>query len=351
MPVDPRTGLFSSLLVPQESSLSLPESEKAEFAYRSADNEAWAKQQDGKAFSIQPASSVETAFRHGRWSEERERVRAALIAANVPAARVERFNACGANCIVEYSPTANKHRVRASYCHDRFCEPCAVARSKRVKEMLLEWTQGQTVRFLTLSSHPVGESLQANYTHIYDSFRKLRGTHVWKKSVRAGAALTEITRGDKGDHWHVHLHVLLVGTWIDLPALQKAWKKATGGATGCFLRVVSDATKDIGYTCKYASKGWNSHVVNDPDLLIECVLTLRGKRLLITFGDWYGREEQLCKAQCDDWKRVGRLDFIYADAVVGKPWAVAVFRSLCTAPGGTVDRPVFVGCDPPWRET
>jgi hypothetical protein len=295
-----------------------------------------------------PADDVETSFRHGRWSEGREKVIDALTAANVPASRLERFKCCGGGCVVEFSPSLGKHRVRANYCGDRFCEPCVKARSLRVRKSLLEWTQGETVRFLTLTLRGTDQPLQAVLSRLLSCFVKLREWKFWQSGVRAGAAVVEITRGGKGDHWHVHLHALLIGQWIDQRQLSDAWKKVTGDSSIVDIRPIRSNKDGVEYIAKYATKGWTWAILENPEWLLECIIALRGRRLFLTFGEWYGRQQILCKAGPADWKVVGRIGVIFAAAVAGEEWARAVFRSLGFAPGVAAGRPFFVGAEPPW---
>jgi hypothetical protein len=348
MDVDPRTGLFSSSLVPQRTSAHDHESEKtADFGSKETlkrlDRLGSLAEHD-----IRPASDIETAFRHGSWEEDRERVMQSLAAANMPTNRQEKFRHCGSQCVVEYSREAGKYRVRANYCGDRFCLPCSTSRSKKVKEELVALCKGQTVRFATFTLRASEDSLQTVLDHLLASFKRLRRQKIWLKSVRAGTAVVEITRGKNGTHWHVHLHALLIGTWLDQRALSAGWELASNGSTIVDIRVVRDAEIGVGYVAKYAGKGWSSQVLSNPEWLLECVISLRGRRLLIDFGDWYARDEQLCKVRHFDWKRVGRLDLIYADAIAKKPWATLLLGALGFAVGSVKGRPVFVGSPPSW---
>ena len=344
----PDSRLFSSPLVLQETKVDLPKLEKLRPGPLSAADKDFERRAAATAYRVQPADEVETAYRHGRWWNDRERVRQALIAGNVPVARVERFMACGSNCIIEYSPSLQKHRVRASYCKDRFCVPCSRARSKKISEQLIKRCEGSTVRFMTLTLRASSKPLNFVLSRLLSSFRKLRQQKLWRKCVAGGAAVVEITRGKNGSHWHVHLHALTVGTWINDDLLASGWKKATGDSSIIDVRLVRDPAKAVGYLAGYATKGWTQQVLSNPDWLLECILSLRGRRLLIPFGSWFGVDEVLRQVECDDWKRVGRLSVVFADAVAGQPYAVAVFRSLFTAAGVVSGRPVFTGIDPPW---
>ncbi len=348
MSPDPRTDLFSSSLVPQRVTEDLPPGDGVVDVGPKAWLKETRKRMDRIENEIRPATDVETAFRHGQWEEERRIVEAALVAANVPPARLAKFRACGAQCCVEYSKTAGKFRVRAFYCGDRFCVPCSRSRAKKIQAELVDLLQGETCRFVTLGRRDAGDSLQTALNHLLLSFKKLREQKFWQKSVRAGTAVVEITRGKNGDHWHVHLHALVVGGWLDQRDLSAGWEKATGGSKITHVRLVRDTARDVGYVTAYAGKGWSRDVLADPDALLECVLSLRKRRLLVDFGAWYGREDQLCKVRYFDWKRVGWINQIYADAMERKPWAVGLLQSLGFAVGSVGNRPIFVGAPTSW---
>ncbi len=342
------SGLFYSSLVHQQTSTDGPGVELPREKRLTKSQQDFDRYAERRMLDPIPADDVETSFRHGRWSEGREKVIDALTAANVPASRLERFKCCGGGCVVEFSPSLGKHRVRANYCGDRFCEPCVKARSLKVRKSLLEWTKGQRVRFLTLTLLASDQPLQAVLSRLLSCFVKLREWKFWKTGVKAGAAVVEVTRGEKGDHWHVHLHALLIGSFLDQRQLSDAWFKVTGDSKIVHIFSEQDHERGVSYVAKYATKGWTREVLEKPEWLLECIIALRGRRLFLTFGEWYGRQQILCQAGPADWKVVGRIGVIFAAAVAGEEWARAVFRSLGFAPGVAAGRPIFVGPEPPW---
>jgi hypothetical protein len=50
--------------------------------------------------------------------------------------QLERFDACGSECTIEYSQELQKHRIRANYCKSRHCEPCARAKANLIARNL-----------------------------------------------------------------------------------------------------------------------------------------------------------------------------------------------------------------------
>jgi hypothetical protein len=203
--------------------------------------------------------------------------------------------------------------------------------------------RGKHLRFVTFTLKRSEKPLNFIISRLLTCFKKVRDHKFWKSAVRAGVAVVEVTRGKDASHWHVHLHVLVVGNFLDQKLLSEAWLKVTRDSKIVDVRAVRDAEVGVAYVAKYATKGWSQDVLDDPDALIECVLALRGRRLLVYFGEWYDRPSMLCKVEVGDWKRVATLGVIYDSALRGEEWAVAVFRSLGYAAGRVGNEPVFIG--------
>lgn len=321
--------LFSTSLVPQQTSRQerrRPRRARSETS-RPACAVVW-KEADREAFRVQPAEASETHFRHSGWARDRQRVYNALAACNVRPGRLERFRECGGNAVVEYSPGLQKHRIRGNYCGDRFCLPCGVARSQRVTGRLLKLVEGQHVPKIELTVKGVDRPLTESLDHLLESFVRLRRTSAFKKWITAGAAFIEIKRGDRSGLWHPHLHVIAKGGFIVQKQLSEAWKKATGDSEIVWISRVSADDDRLRYACKYAGKGWTQEVAADHDSLVECVAALRGRRLVITFGEWYRTAVDAETPAATDWVRVERLTRVLDAVGRGESWAVGVFVSL-----------------------
>lgn len=324
----PDSGLFFSSLDPQQTNPDRAKALKPRYKHVAPGQKDFDRLAEKEAYRLPPATAAETLFRHGGWLGDRKRVRRALVAANCPSRRLERFDECGTDCVIEYSPTLQKHRVRASYCGDRFCVPCSNARAAKYRPGLIERCRDKRVRFVTLTRRGDQENLSACIDHVYRSFTKLRSCRLWRSCVTGGAAVLEITRGKDGSHWHVHLHCLVIGSYIDQRRLSDAWRVASGGSFIVHVREVKDHEAGVYYVSKYLTKGFDRSVVSDPDALIECVCALRGRRVLATFGEWHGADVELDHFDPRDWKRVARFDEVAAASLRRQPWALAVCQSL-----------------------
>jgi Replication protein len=339
------SGLFFSSLVHQQTKPDLLATGGHRQSRREPRETEWHRRQERQAFTLPPLQDAERVFRHGGWHQDRQRVFDALQATAAPLGRQERFANCGCDCVIEYSPTLQKHRVRASYCGDRFCLPCSRNRAMKVQANLVEWCRGERVRFVTLTLRPISDSLSDCLNHLLQSFTRLREAKAWSDKVTAGAYTIEITRGKAGSHWHVHLHALVIGSYIDQADLSEAWQRASRGSRIVDVREVKDHDRGVYYVAKYAAKGFSQSVVLNHDWLSECVCALRGRRLLGTFGEWRNRRLEDRREDADDWRTVGRFVTVHAAALRGEEWACGTFRSLGVAAGLFNDTPISVGPD------
>jgi Replication protein len=278
-----------------------------------------------------PATHLETQFRHSFWKEKREKVARGLQDTNLNPRALELFKQCGGECIVEYSPTAKKHRLRANYCRNRHCEPCMKAKGNKIVGNLkkrLEENKDLNFRFITLTLKHTRRPLADQIKHLYTSYKKLRNAKCWKNSQDGGAAMLEVKWSPKTREWHPHLHIISQGNYLDKFDLSKAWLAATGSSTIVDIRKI-DAAKDAAhYVGKYITKGTSSEVWNDRQAAQEWILAMRGVRVCATFGKWRGYKLTAAVALFTDWKPVYTLQALFRDVERGDVAAVHLMVSL-----------------------
>lgn len=173
--------------------------------------------------------------------------------------------------------------VDLARCRDRLCPLCSSARGREVRGRVLAYTHSWTsCRFVTLTLALDGATLSERLTRLYECFRKLRSSPVWKSRIRGGVAVPEVTIGSQRQ-WHVHLHVLVTGDYIPQPQLKAAWLKVTGDSYIVDVRAVHDR----GHAAKYIA----DYVAKPPDFItyttaeiVEFAAALHGRRMLSTFG-------------------------------------------------------------------
>lgn len=212
-------------------------------------------------------------------------------------ARLIRFANCGSSCYVEINPDSSPTqpnlldaRLRADYCHDRFCAPCATAKAHVIAAALLDRVHDQTVRFVTFTLCCNFRSLRERLDRLYTCFNALRRRKFWQANVTGGAAFCEVKLGSTPGNWHVHLHCLVVGRWMSQQKLADNWHAVTGDS---FIVHIKDATgrdQTLSYVSKYVTEGATKEVYDNPATLDEMLLALKGRRLCTTFGAWRGTE-------------------------------------------------------------
>lgn len=286
------------------------------------------KRADREAWRVIGATPQEINFRHSGWLSTRLRVREAMWRACLPEARRDRFDNCGADCIVEWSPSRKCHRVRGNFCGDRFCVPCCRARAAQARRKLLKLVQGQQPLFVTLTMKASPRPLSETIDRLIACFARLRRNNVWREAVHSGAFVIEIKKGAGSGQWHPHIHCLCLGRYIPQRELSYVWKRITTDSQVVDIQRVSDSERAVGYVGKYLTKGWTPEVASDSDALLECILALRGRRLLATFGGWRRVDVELDDHGEEDWTRIGRLANVIDAANRGERWAQGVCLSL-----------------------
>jgi hypothetical protein len=217
--------------------------------------------------------------------------------------------------------------VRAHYCHDRFCRPCANARSRLISHNLLPKIDPKTVRFLTLTQYSQNEPLAELLDRIHAAFRRLRNTRRWNDHVKGGAAFIEVTYNATLDRWHVHFHLLIQGKYFSQHLIKKLWLEVTGDSYIVDIRPIRSPAECISYVTKYVTKSIDNSVWNDGERLAEAMIALTGRKQMTTFGTWRGfRLYQ--RPEPRDAIPVDTLDVILADARAGDYVAIAIFKLL-----------------------
>ncbi len=142
-----------------------------------------------------------------------------------------------------------------------------------------------------------GPCLKERQDHLVKSLRKLvrarsreRSRDSELKKCLAAVWSFECKRGKNSNLWHPHVHMLVLHfDDLDAFALSQQWHDVTGDSMIVDIRPVADPNEDIGGFCevfKYALK--------IDDLPFEdnwhAFETLRGKRLVASFGEFRGVE-------------------------------------------------------------
>lgn len=268
-------------------------------------------------------------FRHAGWHHNRSLVNAALQRTRQSVSRIVAFQSCGYHSFVYRSlEPPYRYRLGGSSCHDRFCIPCARDRSHLLALNVLESLGTEPVRFLTLTLKHADRPLADQLDRLYASFRFLRDRSLWKSKVTGGAAFLEVAWADGTQQWHVHLHCLVHGKYLERIALSRLWHEVTGDSMVIDIRIVSDRSKIARYVTKYVSKPLNNTFLNRPALLDAVLVATKGRRLCLTFGDWRGIK-LTAHPTPDAWECLGSFFSIANDAYHGDEIAQEALHAIC----------------------
>lgn len=327
-PAAAHAGLFFSSLDTQQTIRDRDDLPVGQMLLAGGKEKAWKQKVRAVRVGGSPANEVETAFRHRGWLPDRRRVLEGLKRAGVPSGRLLRFLDCGANCSVHMKADGSVLRLSGRYCGDRFCVPCCNARARVVAENLHAWTKGQSTLFLTLTLRRSQRSLSEILRHLLASFQRLRDQKWWLEKVSGGAYVVEITRGAKGDHWHVHLHALVLSNFLEKSELISHWSVASKGSFIVDVQRVKTGSDQVNYVAEYATKGWSRECLKNVDWIVGLVRGLRGRRMLGTFGGWRGRRLEREEIDRTGWVDLGPLVRIVHAARRGECWAAGLLQGL-----------------------
>lgn len=233
---------------------------------------------------------------HSRWMRDRETILDALSHSRSPALvrRVQRMESCCAVPLVVQA-SGGAIRLRLCSCRDRMCPRCQTARGKACTLAVTRAVRRiDAPRFVTLTLRHRQASLVQELDRLARHWRELRKSALWKRHVRGGVYAIEVTRNTSRHTWHVHLHVIVEGTFLPQKQLASAWGTITGGSTIVDVRAVHDRGAVAKYVAAYISKPADVGRWDHADIR-EYAEAMAGRRLLHTFGTLHNaepREEQ-----------------------------------------------------------
>lgn len=155
-----------------------------------------------------------------------------------------------------------------------------------------DFTAGYFLGMVTVSL-PNCLSLGEGIRKLQKSFSRLRRSALWKRSIRGGVYVIEIT-GSAGS-WHPHIHALVEQKFISWRLFQAEWNRLTGATAFHVKKIPAGAAER--YITKYLTKPAGS-----PADVESIAQELRHVRLFQPFGSWHGKIGSWTKAEypCPD---------------------------------------------------
>lgn len=175
-------------------------------------------------------------------------------------------------------------RIRAAKQVQRYLERLGIIRESRPAIKLALLT-------LTVKN---GEDLEERYAHLKNSWKVLQRRR--RQYITKGRGYNELCKVDgavfsyeitnKGNGWHPHLHaVVILNDRIDQQLLSSEWLGITGDSFVVDIRSIKgDPVEGFLEVFKYALKFSELSLEDN----LEAYLTLRGKRMQGSFGDFHG---------------------------------------------------------------
>jgi hypothetical protein len=207
---------------------------------------------------------------------------------------------CGNYLAFNHYYTVDQVRLaRASFCRQHLlCPLCAIRRGAKLLAAYLACIEQVMAEhpellpyFVTLTVKN-GEDLGERMRHLKRSLARLlmkrRGTRQHSEAQKAAGGVQSIECTEEGRGWHPHSHAV----WLceEAPSqvlLSEEWHDITGDSFIVDVRpIVGDLVFGLLETFKYAVKAHSLTV----DRTLEAAVTLRGKRLVSSFGLLYDVE-------------------------------------------------------------
>lgn len=275
-----------------------------------------------------PATRSELLFRHNSWRGRRQQVWDSLLRLHRSNATLMRFAECGAALQAAVRDDKREVKMMCDKCRNRCCVACGVERSAIIAENLAQFMETADARFMTLTLRHSHTTLADQITRLYDCFSNLRRREWWKAHVVGGAAFCEVKLSDKTGLWHVHLHLIVHGSFASQKELSREWLAVTGDSSIVDIRAISDHLHVARYVTKYVTKPIDTSIFGNPDKLDEAISSLHGRRLCLTFGSWRGKT--LCDPPDDGhtWTKIGSFERLWSRMKDGDAEATALITHL-----------------------
>lgn len=257
---------------------------------------------------------------------------------------------CGARATVEFSPESSKYRIRSRTCGHRWCPACRRAFVADLREKLEEANHRKerfAFKFITLTVRSNSLPLRQQVTELWKSFRRLRQTTLWKRRVKWGVAVLEVTFSETRGQWHPHIHIIAEAAFIPAKALSRTWAKANGGSQNCDIKAIKNTSQAIAYVTKYATKGTlNESTTQTPERTAELLNSLKRMKTILWFGNKPAppdAEETEAESSANvHWIRVCGFDHLMAETRRGNKEACAILLALDLGERGPPPSPSMI---------
>lgn len=199
---------------------------------------------------------------------------------------LERWRKCRTMAWHIYYPETGLIKIQSNSCRLRFCPMCGDARVSIIAHSCSEFFQKQSfVRFLTLTLKHSDLSLAEQIRRIKKCYIKLGRRVGWKKYVTGSVVFLHV-KWNENTGWHVHLHILLTGSYLPQKWLSEEWLKVTGDSIVVHVQA-AHSEKELGEAIKDFTRyaGCPANLLKIPaEYQVEVVRAFEGIRVCWTNG-------------------------------------------------------------------
>jgi len=199
---------------------------------------------------------------------------------------LERWRKCRTMAWHIYYPETGLIKIQSNSCRLRFCPMCGDARVSIIAHSCSEFFQKQSfVRFLTLTLKHSDLSLAEQIRRMKKCYIKLGRRVGWKKYVTGSVAFLHV-KWNENTGWHVHLHILLTGSYLPQKWLSAEWLKVTGDSPVVHVQA-AHSDKELGEAIKDFARyaGCPANLLKIPaEYQLEVVHAFEGIRVCWTTG-------------------------------------------------------------------
>jgi len=172
----------------------------------------------------------------------------------------------------------------AGYCRDRLCPTCMQMRSARIRARLTGLVCSMNApRMITLTTRDDDRPLAGRMKEITDAVRRLRKVKAWKRHVRGGVMVWEVTFNAVKKTWHPHVHLIVDGDFWEQRLVRAEWCAQLGGDGGVHIQACHDRLRTARYLAKYLAKAAEVSTW-PPEAIREFATAMHRQRLIATFG-------------------------------------------------------------------
>lgn len=261
--------------------------------------------------------------------------------------RVRAFDDCRNSAWFVRHKLTGKVKVASQRCNLRWCPLCIKTKRFVMRASIMPWIKShKKPKFITLTLRHYDGELAEQLNRIYDCFKKLRNSVLWKKHIKGGLWFFQVKKSETDGCWHPHIHCICEGKFLPHKSLKAQWLKITKDSEIVDIRAVRDPKKAADYVARYAtSPAEMSEMTLDEAAAVFD--SLAGRRLCGTFGT--GKEIQLVPKKCpdaDDWEYLGTYQYV-ADYRLTDPDCAKIWFAFNQ---GTPCDAVMVEDEPPPEE-